>query len=149
MFTCGKLTTKISTNPKIKMVIDLTEDSQPDELIVPPVKSSKTATKQQSSSTASSTTSSIKQQNEVQFVKGPRIAPANVATIANLSDRQYCCVWGVEVFEDAPQKEVVRSLLAKIARHVNPILRERGWRVKRLIESTSITCAGVCHGNGR
>ena len=36
-----------------------------------------------------------------------------------------------------------------MARHVNPILRERGWRVKRLIESASTKWIGLCTGNGR
>ena len=79
-----------------------------------------------------------------------RLPPATTtaAVINNLSDRQYCCVWSVEVFEDGYRPEVARSLLAEIARHVNPILRARGWRVKRLIESASSTWIGLCTGNG-
>ena len=107
--------------------------------------------KQTSSSTSTKPVDNLNpnQPNEVQLVLGPRKTPAHSVQLNNLSDKQYCCVWGVEVIEDAPQKDIARSLLAKVARHVNPILRERGWRVKRLIESTSRTCAGVCHGNGR
>jgi hypothetical protein len=40
-------------------------------------------------------------------------------------------------------------MLAAVARHVNPVLRNRGWRVKRLIESTSRTWIGCCTSNGR
>jgi WLM domain len=78
-----------------------------------------------------------------------RLPPATVAVINNLSDRQYCCVWSVEVFDDGYRPEVARALLAQIARHVNPILRERGWRVKRLMESASSHWIGCCTGNGR
>ena len=46
-----------------------------------------------------------------------RRAPSSCATVANLSDEQYCCVWGVEVFEDGWRPEVARALLAKVARH--------------------------------
>jgi hypothetical protein len=55
----------------------------------------------------------------------------------------------VEVFEDGYRPEVARALLAKIARHANPILRDRGWRVKRLMESASRKWIGCCTGNGR
>jgi WLM domain len=43
------------------------------------------------------------------------------------------------------------ALLSLLIRwqHVNPILRERGWRVKRLIESASHSWIGLCTGNGR
>lgn len=78
-----------------------------------------------------------------------RVPPRSVASINNLSDRQYCCVWHVEVFEDGYRPQVARALLAKVARHVNPILRDRGWRVKRLMESSSRTWIGCCTGNGR
>jgi len=70
-------------------------------------------------------------------------------SINNLSDRQYCCVWGVEVYEDGYRPDVARTLLANVARHVNPILRDRGWRVKRLIESASSSWIGLCTANGR
>jgi WLM domain len=69
--------------------------------------------------------------------------------INNLSDRQYCCVWWIEESKDAYRPDIARSLLARVARHVNPILRERGWRVKRLVESFSPSFAGVCYTNGR
>ena len=46
-----------------------------------------------------------------------RRAPSSCATVANLSDEQYCCVWGVEVYEDGWRPEVARALLAKVARH--------------------------------
>ena len=78
-----------------------------------------------------------------------RLPPRSVVSINNLSDRKYCCVWHVEAFEDGYRPEVARALLAKAARHVNPILRERGWRVKRLIESASRQWIGCCTGNGR
>lgn len=78
-----------------------------------------------------------------------RRPPNSVAMINNLSDRQYCCVWSVEVYEDGYRPEVARTLLAQIAHHVNPILRARGWRVKRLMESASSTFIGCCTGNGR
>ena len=74
----------------------------------------------------------------------PRRAPATSSDVNNLSDVQYCCVWSVEVFDDGYRPEVARSLLARIARHVNPILRERGWRVKRLMESASSRFLGCC-----
>lgn len=79
----------------------------------------------------------------------PRIPPATSVVVNNLSDRQYCCVWGVEVFQDGYRPEVARALLAQVARHVNPVLRERGWRVKRLMESASKSWIGCCTGNGR
>ena len=78
-----------------------------------------------------------------------RRPPNSVAVIHNLSDRQYCCVWSVEVYDDGYRPEVARTLLAQIAHHVNPILRARGWRVKRLMESASTTFIGCCTGNGR
>jgi len=78
-----------------------------------------------------------------------RLPPRAVASINNLSDRQYCCVWSVEVFQDAHRPDVARALLAAVARHVNPILRERGWRVKRLMESCSRSWIGLCTTNGR
>ena len=78
-----------------------------------------------------------------------RRPPNSVAVINNLSDRQYCCVWSVEVYEDGYRPEVARTLLAQVAHHVNPILRARGWRVKRLMESASTTFIGCCTGNGR
>ena len=78
-----------------------------------------------------------------------RRPPNTVAVINNLSDRQYCCVWSVEVYDDGYRPEVARTLLALIAHHVNPILRARGWRVKRLMESASTTFIGCCTGNGR
>jgi WLM domain len=78
-----------------------------------------------------------------------RRPPNTVAVIHNLSDRQYCCVWAVEVYEDGYRPEVARTLLAQIAHHVNPILRARGWRVKRLMESASTKYLGCCTGNGR
>jgi hypothetical protein len=78
-----------------------------------------------------------------------RRPPNTVSVINNLSDRQYCCVWSVEVYEDGYRPEVARTILASIAHHVNPILRARGWRVKRLIESASHTFIGCCTGNGR
>lgn len=78
-----------------------------------------------------------------------RAPPRHSASINNLSDRQYCCVWGVEVYEDGYRPDVARTLLATVARHVNPILRDRGWRVKRLIESASNQWIGLCTANGR
>jgi hypothetical protein len=54
-----------------------------------------------------------------------------VAAVKNLSDRQYCCVWSVEVDEEGYRPEKL-MLLAGVARHGNPFLRVRGWRVKRL-----------------
>lgn len=63
--------------------------------------------------------------------RAPRAPPHTIAKINNLSDRQYCCVWSVEVYEDGYRPDVARTLLATVARHVNPILRERGWRCKR------------------
>lgn len=78
-----------------------------------------------------------------------RRLPNTVAVINNLSDRQYCCVWSIEVYEDGYRPEVARTLLAQVAHHVNPILRARGWRVKRLMESASTTFIGCCTGNGR
>ncbi|KAL7541452.1 hypothetical protein ACHAXR_013268 [Thalassiosira sp. AJA248-18] len=78
-----------------------------------------------------------------------RAPPRHAVSINNLSDRQYCCVWGVEVFEDGYRPDVARTLLASVARHVNPILRDRGWRVKRLIESASSQWIGLCTSNGR
>lgn len=79
----------------------------------------------------------------------PRAPPHTIAKINNLSDRQYCCVWSVEVYEDGYRPDVARTLLATVARHVNPILRERGWRCKRLIESSSSKWIGLCTSNGR
>lgn len=78
-----------------------------------------------------------------------RVPPRHSTAINNLSDRQYCCVWSVETFEDGFRPDIARTLLATVARHVNPILRERGWRVKRLIESASTKWIGLCTGNGR
>lgn len=78
-----------------------------------------------------------------------RRPPQHSVSINNLSDRQYCCVWWVEVYEDGYRPDLARALLAKVARHVNPILRDRGWRVKRLIESASPKHLGVCVTNGR
>ena len=78
-----------------------------------------------------------------------RAPPRHAATINNLSDRQYCCVWSVEVYDDGYRPDVARTLLAKVARHVNPVLRSRGWRVKRLIESSSTQWIGLCTANGR
>jgi hypothetical protein len=78
-----------------------------------------------------------------------RVPPSHITSINNLSDRQYCCVWSVEVYEDGYRPDVARALLATVARHVNPILRERGWRCKRLIESASSKWIGLCTGNNR
>ena len=78
-----------------------------------------------------------------------RRPPNHSVIINNLSDRQYCCVWWVEVMEDGYRPDIARSLLARVARHVNPILRDRGWRVKRLMESTSTQFLGCCYTNGR
>ncbi len=78
-----------------------------------------------------------------------RAPPRHASTINNLSDRQYCCVWSVEVYADGYRPDVARTLLAKVARHVNPVLRSRGWRVKRLIESSSTQWIGLCTANGR
>ena len=78
-----------------------------------------------------------------------RIPPEYTTAINNLSDRRYCCVWSVEVFEVGHRPDVARCLLARVARHVNPILRDRGWRVKRLIESASSSWVGLCTTNGR
>ena len=84
------------------------------------------------------------------LVVAPRIPPRHTSVpINNLSDRQYCCVWSVEVYDDGYRPDVARALLAKVARHVNPILRARGWRVKRLIESSSSSWIGLCTANGR
>jgi len=79
----------------------------------------------------------------------PRRPPNHAVRINNLSDRQYCCVWWVEVYEDGYRPDIARSLLARVARHVNPILRDRGWRVKRLMESSSTKFLGCCLSNGR
>ena len=80
----------------------------------------------------------------------PRVPPRHTSVpINNLSDRQCCCVWSVEVYEDGYRPDVARTLLANVARHVNPILRSRGWRVKRLIESSSPSWIGLCTSNGR
>ena len=54
-----------------------------------------------------------------------REPPRHSVSINNLSDRQYCCVWGVEVYEDGYRPDVARTLLANVARHVNPILDSR------------------------
>jgi hypothetical protein len=78
-----------------------------------------------------------------------RAPPRHAAPINNLSDRQYCCVWSVEVYDDGYRPDVARTLLASVARHVNPVLRSRGWRVKRLIESSSSQWIGLCTANGR
>lgn len=78
-----------------------------------------------------------------------RLPPRSVASVNNLSDRQYCCVWSVEVFPDGYRPDVARALLAAVARHVNPILRERGWRVKRLMESCGRSWIGLCTANAR
>ena len=78
-----------------------------------------------------------------------RVPPSHITSINNLSDRQYCCVWSIEVYEDGYRPDVARTLLATVARHVNPILRERGWRCKRLIESASSKWIGLCTGNNR
>ena len=53
------------------------------------------------------------------------------------------------MYEDGYRPDVARTLLANVARHVNPILRDRGWRVKRLIESASTQWIGLCTANGR
>ena len=71
-----------------------------------------------------------------------RVPPRHSTSINNLSDRQYCCVWSVEVYDDGYRPDVARVLLSTVARHVNPILRSRGWRVKRLIESASTKWIG-------
>ena len=81
--------------------------------------------------------------------KDDRVAPRYSVPIHNLSDRKYCCVWSVEPYEDGYRPDVARTLLATVARHVNPILRDRGWRVKRLLESESKKWIGLCTGNGR
>lgn len=78
-----------------------------------------------------------------------RRPPKNSVNVNNLSDRQYCCVWWVEVYQDGYRPDIARSLLARVARHINPILRDRGWRVKRLIESASPSFLGCCVTNGR
>ncbi|GMH69281.1 hypothetical protein TL16_g05118, partial [Triparma laevis f. inornata] len=71
------------------------------------------------------------------------------AGVHNLSDPKYNCVWSVEVIEDAEKSEDIRALLQRCADHVAPLLRYRGWRVKRLIESRSKRFGGLCVGNGR
>jgi len=81
--------------------------------------------------------------------KDDRVAPRHSAPIHNLSDRKYCCVWSVEEYADGYRPDVARTLLATVAQHVNPILRDRGWRVKRLIESESKKWIGLCTGNAR
>lgn len=68
--------------------------------------------------------------------------------VHNLSDPKYNCVWSVEAL-DVPGKSSVLALLQRVADHVAPVLRYRGWRVKRLMESTSKRFAGLCVGNGR
>ena len=78
-----------------------------------------------------------------------RAPPRRAAPVHNLSDRRYCCVWAVEAYEDGHRPDVARALLAAVARHVNPVLRARGWRVKRLIESASPSWIGLCTTNGR
>lgn len=45
-----------------------------------------------------------------------RRPPSHSASINNLSDRQYCCVWNVEVFSDGYRPDVARAMLARIAR---------------------------------
>jgi hypothetical protein len=89
------------------------------------------------------------QQRQAHLSAPDRRAPRAPVAINNLSDEQYCCVWHVEVFEDGYRPQVARALLARVARHVNPILRARGWRVKRLLESASTKWIGCCTGNGR
>lgn len=88
-------------------------------------------------------------QNNTSDDQHQRAPPRHSTAINNLSDRQYCCVWACEVYEDGFRPDIARTLLATVARHVNPILRERGWRVKRLIESASTKWIGLCTGNGR
>jgi hypothetical protein len=78
-----------------------------------------------------------------------RLPPEHVVPVNNLSDRQYCCVWSVEVLEGGWRPDVARAMLAAVARHVNPVLRRRGWRVKRLMESCSRSWIGCCTTNGR
>mmetsp|Transcript_16451 Transcript_16451/g.32751 ORF Transcript_16451/g.32751 Transcript_16451/m.32751 type:complete len:388 (-) Transcript_16451:259-1422(-) len=68
--------------------------------------------------------------------------------VHNLSDPKYNCVWSVEAL-DVPGKSSVLALLQRVADHVAPVLRFRGWRVKRLMESTSKRFGGLCVGNGR
>ena len=45
-----------------------------------------------------------------------REPPRHSVSVNNLSDRQYCCVWSVEVYEDGYRPDVARSLLASVAR---------------------------------
>lgn len=101
--------------------------------------------KNKQEATTTTTTTSNKSDME------PRIRrpPNHFVAVNNLSDRQYFCVWWVEEIKDGYRPHEARELLARVARHVNPILRDRGWRVKRLIESTSRRFLGCCHTNGR
>lgn len=78
-----------------------------------------------------------------------RCPPAHTAVVRNLSDPEYCCVWSIEVLDGSYRPDVARTLLATVARHVNPVLRARGWRVKRLLESCSSSWIGLCTTNGR
>ena len=90
-----------------------------------------------------------KKEEEALQPQQERRPPSHSVSINNLSDRQYCCVWNIEEYKDGYRPDVARALLARVARHVNPILRERGWRVKRLLESTSSKFLGCCLTNGR
>ncbi|GMH69677.1 hypothetical protein TrRE_jg9320, partial [Triparma retinervis] len=78
---------------------------------------------------------------------GPPPEPSK-RVINNLSDPKYNCVWSISVLP-APDSSLVRSLLQLVADAVAPVLRYRGWRVKRLMESVSKNAVGLCTGNGR
>ena len=57
----------------------------------------------------------------------PREPPRHSVSINNLSDRQYCCVWSVEVYEDGYRPDVARSLLASVARCVGSCFALDRW----------------------
>jgi len=71
--------------------------------------------------------------------------------INNLSDAQYCTVWCIETLPGgSPSSQAaIRALLQQVADHITPLLRYRGWRIKRLLESNSTKWHGLCTGNGR
>jgi len=108
-----------------------------------------TITSPNASTNKPTTLSNLQQQSKKKAVTVVRAPPRHTVSINNLSDRQYCCVWSVEVYEDGYRPDVARTLLAAVARHVNPVLRDRGWRCKRLIESASSKWIGLCTSNAR
>jgi hypothetical protein len=84
---------------------------QPEQLTNHQQKSKRTA-----SDGVSETTVSRNNVAPPQFKEQHRLPPRCSVPINNLSDRQYCCVWSVEVFDDGYRPEVARALLARVAR---------------------------------